>query len=269
MKKWILAAECIPAAWYEIIIREVCHGRKGDSVMKRFLALLIVMLVMPFSAFAAVTKDQLDNLSEGEKAILGICVRVVIANKENGNDKEMYFPYLNVNLENLSIEELQWINDYLQGATTLPSTGQSHSLLEKYGIIIKPSGEVFKKDMQVQFSLFSTVSNACRAIGKTVQNSNPEIAFDADSQTLDYARFYLTCFADASKEDLRMNVEEYTDVLIETICATYPALTINALHFCWKIPVIDPDSLYSAKYFCEHNGSAIERGDGSGALYQK
>ena len=236
--------------------------------MKKIIALALVLLMLPVAAFATVTPEQLDELSEADKTILKFNVGVAIVNKESGEGGEKYSYHLKMDLMKLPIEELNWIYDYLNGATEAPFDGDIQTLPEKYGVEIVPSEEVFMSDKRVEFCLFSTASDVCRALGMATQNNNPEIAFAVDTQTLDFARFYVTCYAEGAKDDLTVTVEEYTDVLIETICSTYPNLSIDTLVFCWKIPIIDSDSLYSAMYWCEKDGATIKRGDGTGALYQ-
>ena len=241
---------------------------RKEYTMKKLIVLFLVILLLPSIAFAEVTPEQLDDLSEADRTILLFNVGVAIARKESGEGGQKYSYHLDMDLMKLSIEELYWMYDYLNGTTSLPFDGHIKSLPEQHGIEITPSDEVFATDKRLQFCLFSTVSDACRALEFAVQNNNPEITFTPDTQTLDFARFYITCYAEGAKDDLSVSVEEYTDVLIETICATYPNLNINTLVFCWKIPAVNPDSLYSAMYWCEKEGNAIERGDGTGALYQ-
>ena len=236
--------------------------------MKKTIAIVLAFLLIPVAAFAEVTTEQLDELSYADKAILKFNVGIAIANKENGGGKERYSHHLKIDLMDLSAEELHWMFDYLSGDVTDPYDGYIQTLPERYGIEIVPSKEVFAKDGRVAFCLYCTISEACRVLGMAVQNHNPEIYFDASTQTLDMARFYVTYYAKGSKADLRIAIEEYTDVLIETICATYPEININTLVFCWKVPDVDPDSLYAAVYWCEKNGDKIECGDGSGILYK-
>lgn len=236
--------------------------------MKKIIVLMLAFLLIPVAAFAEVTVEHLDVLSDAEKTILKFNVGIAIANKENGDSEEMYSHHLKIDLMDLSSEELHWMFDYLSGDVTNPFDGHIPTLPEQYGIEIVPSKEVFTKDDRVAFCLYSTISEACRVLEMAVQNHNPEIYFDTSTQTLDLARFYVTYYAKGAKADLSVAVEEYTDVLIETICATYPEININTLVFCWKIPDINPDSLYAAVYWCEKNGDRIECGDGSGILYE-
>lgn len=237
--------------------------------MKRIVALVLVLLILPVVAGAEISTDKLDSLSEAERTILLFNVGTAIAKKETGEGGQKYSYHLDMDLMKLPLEELFWLYDYLNGETDLPYDGpQEDSALLRHGIEIEASEEQFTSDNRLVFCLFSTVSDVCRQLGLATQSNNPEISFDPQAQDMDFARFYVTYYGEGSKEDAREVVEDYTDVLIEALRAAYPSLQMETLVFCWKIPAIDPNSLYSAMFWCEKDGDVIVRGEGSGAAYQ-
>ena len=136
---------------------------RKEYTMKKLIALFLVILLLPSIAFAEVTPEQLDDLSEADRTILLFNVGVAIARKESGEGGQKYSYHLDMDLMKLSIEELYWMYDYLNGTTSLPFDGHIKSLPEQHGIEITPSDEVFATDKRLQFCLFSTVSDACRA----------------------------------------------------------------------------------------------------------
>lgn len=237
--------------------------------MKKIVALVIVLLMMPIAAGAEISTDKLDSLSEADRTILLFNVCTAIAKKETGEDGKKYSHHLDVDLMKLPIEELLWLYDYLNGETDLSyDSQQEESALLRHSIEIEANDERFTSDDRLVFCLFSTVSDVCRQLGLATQSNNPEISFNPESQYMDFARFYVTYYGEESKENTRDAVEDYTDVLIEAICATYPSVQMETMVFCWKIPTVNPDSLHSAMFWCEKDGDVIVRGEGSGAAYQ-
>lgn len=148
--------------------------------MRKMIALFLVFLMLSASASAMVTVEQLDELSKAEKSILKINIETALANKKSGKSGEKYSSILKMDLMELSIEELNWMHDYLIGETGISFDGHIQNLPEKYGIKIVESDEVFSSENRLQFCLFSTVSDVCRTIGTIVQNNNPEITLEAD-----------------------------------------------------------------------------------------
>lgn len=237
--------------------------------MKKIIALALVLLMLPVVAGAEISTDKLDGLSEAEKAILLFNVGTAIAKKETGEGGQKYSYHLDMDLMKLPLEELFWLYDYLNGETDLPHDGpQEDTALLRHGIEIEASDECFTKDNRLVFCLFSTVSDVCRQLGLATQTNNSEISFDPEAQNMELARFYVTYYGEGPKEDACEAVEDYTDVLIEALRAAYPALQMETLVFCWKIPAVDPDSLYSAMFWYEKDGDVIVRGAGTGAAYQ-
>ena len=237
--------------------------------MKKIVALVLVFIMLSVSALAAVTCEQLDVLSDADKIILKANVGIAIANKENGKDIEKYSYHLKMDLMELSIEELNWIYEYLNSGTNPKGDElQEETALSRHGIEIETSDEVFTTDERLVFCLYMTVAHVCDQLGLAVQTHNPEIFFQPEDQHLTQAFFYINYYANGKKEDLRIEVEEYTDVLLEAIQAAYPRLMIDKMVFCWQIPAIDKDSLYSAMFWCEKQGNVIVRGDGTGVAYQ-
>lgn len=237
--------------------------------MKKIIALVIVLLMLPIEAGAEISTEMLDSLSEAEKTILLINVGTAIAKKETGEDGQKYSYHLDMDLMELTLEELSWLCEYLNGETNLPyESPQEDSALTRHGIEIDASDEQFKKSDRLAFCLYMTVADVCDKLGFAVQTHNPEVNFEPKDQHLTQAYFYINYFAEGHKDDLCAAVEEYTDVLLEAISTAYPSITIDTMVFCWQIPVIDKDSLYSAMFWCENDGNTILRGAGTGAAYQ-
>ena len=236
-------------------------------IMKKLLSVLLALLLLAGSALAEIPYNRLEGLTEADRTILTFNVNLAIEAKENGDTKEKYSYHLNMDLMDLSLDELLWLFDYLHGNADLP-LDREESILSRYGITVTVSDEVFRKDDRLAFCLFSTINQAGRAMEYVTQVNNPEIVLEPDTQRVTSARFYMDCFADGIKDDLRPMIEDYTDALIAVITETYPGLTFDSMMFCWKIPAVDPDSLYTATFWCENGGDGIARGDGSGALYR-
>ena len=57
---------------------------RKEYTMKKLIALFLVILLLPSIAFAEVTPEQLDDLSEADRTILLFNVGVAIARKESG-----------------------------------------------------------------------------------------------------------------------------------------------------------------------------------------
>lgn len=235
--------------------------------MKKLLAVLLALLLLAGSALAEIPYSRLEGLTEADRTILTFNVNLAIKAKENGETKGKYSYHLNMDLLDLSLDELLWLFDYLHGNADLPLDAEE-SILSRYGIQITVSDEVFTKENRLVFCLFSTLNQTGRALGYVTQVNNPEIVLEPDAQRVTSARFYMDCYADGTKNDLRPMVEDYTDALIAVLTETYPGLTFDSMMFCWKIPAVDPDSLYTATFWCENDGNGIARGDGSGALYR-
>lgn len=237
--------------------------------MKKLISLLLAVLLLFGSALAEISTETLDGLTEADRTILLFNVNTAIARKENGDDSEKYSYHLNLDLMDLPLEELYWLFDYLHGETDEAYTGpQEETPLTRHGITVTPSAEVFKDDTRLTFCLYSTIAETCRALENVTQVNNPEIVFDADSQTLSNLRLYMNCYAEGSNDFLRPVVEDYTDTLIAALLETYPGLTFSAIMVNWKIPAINADSLYSASYWCEPENGVMLRGAGTGALYK-
>lgn len=237
--------------------------------MKKLLALLLAILLLFGSAAAEISTEKLDSLTEADKTILLFNVNIAINRKENGDGGEKYSYHLNQDLMKLPLEELYWLYDYLNGETSAAYDGpQEETPLTRHGITVTPSGETFKDDTRLVFCLYSTVSEVCHALEMVTQVNNPEIEFDAASQSVTMLRLYMNYFAEGSNDDLRPVVEDYTDVLIAALEETYPGLTFGTMMINWKIPAISPDSLYSASFWCESENGSIIRGAGTGNLFK-
>ena len=236
--------------------------------MKKLFSLILALLFLPVIALSEIPYDQLAGLSKAQKTILSFNVDIAIARKENGGNSGMYSYDLNMDLMDLSLEELRWMFDYLHGNADLPDQPKKETILSRHGIEITESREIFTKENRLVFCLYSTIAQTGRKLGYVMQVYNPEISLDVDNQRLSYAYFYMNCYENAAVDDLRNRVEEYTDVLIATLTATYPDLTFDSMWFCWKIPAIHPDNLYTATFWGENSESGIVRGEGKGVLYQ-
>lgn len=128
--------------------------------------------------------------------------------------------------------------------------------------------EHFTTEMRVQFCLYETVQELSRSLDWYVtQNNNPEVSFDSDKQELNYVRYYLDYYADCTASEAQEAVEEYTDTMIAAIQYAFPDIQANQLVFFWRIPAIDEDNLYAARFFCEKEDGSIVRSDGSGLIY--
>lgn len=135
-------------------------------------------------------------------------------------------------------------------------------------IDITVQDEKLVSEEAARFSLYMTVADAGHQFDYVTQVANPDLSFDSKTQELDYVYFYLDCFADCSIDEMKENVENYTDELIYALTNSYPSIEFNKMLFNWKIPIVDEDSLYSATYWAEKNDDGeFERQDGGGALY--
>lgn len=166
----------------------------------------------------------------------------------------------------LSDEQLQEIYDYLKNGYTEKETddGKDVELPETLPVY----SDHFSSEKTIGYPLFECVQEMCRSMDYVAQILNPEYSFNADTQTLDYVRVYLSCFADADKEELQSIIENNTDQILSALQYSFPNVQIDIVSVNWKIPVIDEESLYSASYWCECKDGIIERGDGTGELYQ-
>ena len=133
--------------------------------------------------------------------------------------------------------------------------------------ITDTESEFIESEGRMSFLLYKTVQDM-DSMAYTTQNHNPEISFDPSTQTLGFARFYITYFADCGKEEARSALESYTDCIIETLETEYPDVVMRSLMFCWKVPAVDEESLYAAVYWCEEQDGKLIRDGGSGLLYQ-
>lgn len=128
--------------------------------------------------------------------------------------------------------------------------------------------DAFSSEEGIGFPLFECVQKVCHSQDFSAQILNPEYSLDVDLQKLDYVRVYLSCYADATKEELQSIIENNTDQILSALQYSFPNILFDVVSINWKIPVIDEDSLYSASYWCEFNDGSVERGDGIGELYQ-
>lgn len=151
---------------------------------------------------------------------------------------------------------------------TASGKGLFESLKENEHIDITVQDEDLISEEAAKFSLYMTVADAGHQFDYVTQVANPDLSFDPKTQELDYVYFYLDCFADCSIDEMKENVENYTDELIYALTNSYPSIEFNKMLFNWKIPIVDEDSLYSATYWAEKNDDGeFERQDGGGALY--
>lgn len=126
----------------------------------------------------------------------------------------------------------------------------------------------FSSEKEIGYPLFECVQEMCHNMDFAAQILNPEYSLDVGAQTLEHVHVYLSCFADADKEELQSIIESNTDQILSALQYSFPNIQIDIVSVNWKIPVIDEESLYSASYWCENKDGSIERGDGTGELYQ-
>lgn len=125
----------------------------------------------------------------------------------------------------------------------------------------------FSSEEDLVFSLFMTFQEAGRNLGYITQDNNPELNFNASTQTVENCYFYMDCYADFTKEEAVQSIEGYTDELIYILNNSYPELDFEFVAIFWKIPSIDEQSKYAASYYCEEKNGKLSRGDGSGLIY--
>ena len=126
----------------------------------------------------------------------------------------------------------------------------------------------FSSEKDIGYPLFECVQEMCRNMDFAAQILNPEYSLDVDAQALEHVHVYLSCFADADKDELQSIIENNTDQILSALQYSFPNVQIDIVSVNWKIPVIDEESLYSASYWCECKDGIVERGDGTGELYQ-
>ena len=212
-----------------------------------------------------ISENDIDSLSDAEKNILQIVVGTAIANKEKGvtSDVEFSLGGLDrINLSSLSLEKLEWIRSYIEDANTL----QQPQVTPEFDIEVYT--ESFSSETRVQYCLFEAAQELSSSLEWYVtQNHNPEVSFDTSKKELSYAHYYLDYFADCTASEAQEAVEEYTDTLIKAIQYAFPDIQIDQLVFFWRIPAIDEDNLYAARFFCNNENGSIIRGEGSGLIY--
>ena len=91
--------------------------------MKKIVVLVLILLLAACSAFAEVTTEQLDSLTPAEKTMLKINLDVAIIRKENNSVGPMNSYSLGIDLMELSIEELQWMRNYISGEADADTPG--------------------------------------------------------------------------------------------------------------------------------------------------
>lgn len=237
------------------------------KAMIKVMTIIIAILLIPSAALSEVTAQQLDNLSDADIQILRISIILALDGKEDGTVRKLYSYQLDTDLMKLSLEELEWIKEYIDGDDS-SIVEEQPPIYEKYGIAIVEYPCDFGNDKSACFSLYNVVADICKMLGCTVQNHNPEVSLNAESNDLSFAHFYLTYYADCSEQEAKEVVEEYTDVLIAALLASYPDNNFESLDFSWKIPAINADSLYAADYWCEQADGEMCRGQGAGLMYK-
>ncbi len=213
-------------------------------------------------ASAKYDMNNLNNLSDAQKTILRI--ELSVFNPEKNPDGEKYNSILGVDLYDLSKDELNEIIDFLnEEDTAVEIETETHIDFDVFDGQLTSEGSA-------QFQLYSTVNSACRELEYMTQTQNPEISFDADTQHLDYARFYISYYADCTKEEAQDALESNTDELLYVVENTFPNVEIDSLVFYYAVPAINKESLYAATYYCNlDEDSTLVRGDGSGLIYDK
>ena len=88
--------------------------------MKKCLIFLFVIIAMisvsfPVIVSADIPKEKLDALSEGDKASLSSILRIAILTKKAGVGGSKYSDVLEEDLSNYTVEELEEIEEYLNG----------------------------------------------------------------------------------------------------------------------------------------------------------
>lgn len=218
-----------------------------------------------YNYLSDISEIDIDSMSEAAKTILRINVGIAIANKEAGeaSNVEVSLGGLDrINLSDLSLEKLEWIKAYIEDGTTSPEPKATPAFdIDVYT-------EQFSTEMRVQFCLYEAIQELSRSLEWYVtQNNNPEVSFDTSKQELNYVHYYLDYYADCTASEAQEAVEEYTNTMIEAIQYAFPDVQVDQLAFFWKIPAIDEENLYAARFFCENEGGSIVRGDGSGLIY--
>ena len=145
-----------------------------------------------------------------------------------------------------------------------PDTDEEVSLPD---VEITKHTERFPTDVKLSFNIYSTIQSAGRTLGYFTQDLNPELSFDASSQTVSYLYIYLTYIADCDENSARKPLEQYTDKLLEILTASYPTIDFEFISFFWSIPAIDEENLYSATFYCEKEDGKLKRGPGRGKIY--
>lgn len=83
----------------------------------------------------AVTKEQLDKLTESEKSTLSAEVEIAYRAKQAGSSKARYSSVLDIDLSELTSDELKEIRDYLNGNSDY-SLSDSTSLNDRQAVIL-------------------------------------------------------------------------------------------------------------------------------------
>ena len=85
--------------------------------MKKLLALILVFLLIPYTSFAEITAEQLDKLSKAERTVLKLSLSAKLVSLKSVGDGVHSVVISGVEYD-LSLEEMQWIVDYLSGTKT-------------------------------------------------------------------------------------------------------------------------------------------------------
>ena len=128
--------------------------------------------------------------------------------------------------------------------------------------------ETFSTELSLSFAVYEAFQQAGRELGYVTQHHNPEMKFDPDTQTVDSIHFYLDYYGQCTKEEAVETLEPYTDELIYVINNAFPNVEFEFVGINWKVPAVDEESYYAAKYYCNKEDDKIVRGDGSGLIYQ-
>ena len=85
--------------------------------MKKIIAIMMLALFFALSvmAKAEVTKDMLDNLTDSEKSSLKAEIAIALITGKAGIHTSHYSSILDIDLSDLSVDELKGIQDYLSG----------------------------------------------------------------------------------------------------------------------------------------------------------
>ena len=230
--------------------------------MKNFLLAMLSLLLCCSFAFAEVPFDRLDALSEIERSSLLAQIEIEEIARDVGLKSAHRFDALDLDLSDLSAEELQQIKESLNSKD--PAGG-----IEKF--IEALSLDVYDKPLaenDITYLVYETICDLSDGLEYTVQNHNPEIEFNQDTQTVHISRLYLTYFGECTKDSAKERLEDYSEKILAGMRYAFPNTNMEVVYICWKVPSVNEDSLYAATYWCENEDGTIALGEGEGFIYQ-